>query len=112
MSVTPSLPTIGVFIASSGCRTHRKFNCTDVKLLPYLAGLLLAAGAGSFLLLLNSCSTMDHTAAVPLHIEGATFVGNKACADCHANITRVFPGSPHARLHVESASMPGQNGCE
>jgi len=83
-----------------------------VKLLPYQAGLLLAAGAGSLLLFLNSCSTLDHTAAVPLHIEGATFVGNKTCADCHANITRVFPASPHARLHVESAGMPGQNGCE
>jgi DmsE family decaheme c-type cytochrome len=33
--------------------------------------------------------------------------------DCHTNYVRTFSASPHARLHIESASaMPGQSGCE
>ncbi|HWF18548.1 MAG TPA: cytochrome c3 family protein [Verrucomicrobiae bacterium] len=58
-----------------------------------------------------SCST-DRTVVIPLEIEGATYVGDKACADCHANITRAFPASPHARLHLDRDGMSGQNGCE
>jgi predicted CXXCH cytochrome family protein len=81
--------------------------------LSWLAGLAVLAGAGALLLLfVNSCSTVDRTVAVPLQIEGATFVGDKACADCHENITRAFPASPHARLHLENGRMPGQSGCE
>src|ERR1700685_1026454 len=80
--------------------------------LSWLAGPTLVASAGALLLLLvNSCST-DRTVIVPLQIEGATYVGDKACADCHENITRVFPASPHARLHLENGGMPGQYGCE
>jgi predicted CXXCH cytochrome family protein len=62
--------------------------------------------------LVNSCSTVERTAVIPLHIEGATFVGDKACADCHERITRAFPASPHARLHLASADRVGQTGCE
>ncbi len=83
-----------------------------MKRLPYLVGWLLAAGAGSLVCLISSCSTVERTVAAPPEIEGAKFVGNKACADCHANITRAFPASPHARLHLENAPMAGQNGCE
>lgn len=74
--------------------------------------IVLALFAGAAGLLFNSCSTEDRTAVVPLQIEGATFVGDNACADCHQNITRVFPASPHARLHSDTARMPGQSGCE
>jgi predicted CXXCH cytochrome family protein len=77
-----------------------------------LVGWLLIASAGVFLFLVNSCSTTDRTAVVPLTIEGATYVGDAACADCHADITRVFPASVHARLHLETSAMPGQFGCE
>src|SRR6516164_585701 len=71
----------------------------------------ICAGAGAFLLLLNSCST-NRAVVVPLQIEGATYVGDKACIDCHPNISRVFPTSPHARLRIADAKMSGQNGCE
>ena len=54
----------------------------------WLAGLALAAGVAA--LLVESCSTTDRAVVVPLQIEGATFVGDKACADCHQNITRSF----------------------
>src|ERR1051325_8395428 len=76
------------------------------------AGQALAGSALALLLLVSSCSTTDRTVVAPLQIEGATFVGDKACADCHDKITRVFPGSPHARLHVDDGQMAGQHGCE
>lgn len=61
--------------------------------------------------LVNSCSTVTRTVFAPPEIPGAHFVGNKACADCHAAITKKFPSSPHARVHFEGA-MAGQTGCE
>jgi predicted CXXCH cytochrome family protein len=48
----------------------------------------------------------------PPEIPGASYVGNKACLDCHTNITRSFPASPHARVHVETAKLAGLTGCE
>ena len=85
--------------------------------------------------LLISCSTVERTVVAPPEIEGAHFVGNAACVDCHANYTRVFPMSPHSRLHIGGTSftspqssskeaetganhlsnlesMPGGSGCE
>lgn len=85
---------------------------STVKSLSRLAMLALVAGAGVVAWLLNSCSTGDGTVFSPPQIEGATFVGDKTCADCHANIARAFPASPHARLHLEQSKMAGQNGCE
>jgi predicted CXXCH cytochrome family protein len=76
------------------------------------AALALALGAGAIAVLVESCSTVDRTAVAPLQIEGATFVGDKVCADCHDHITRAFPASPHARLHLASAERAGQTGCE
>ena len=49
---------------------------------------------------------------VPLEIPGAHYVGNQACLDCHAEIVREFPASPHARVHFENAAMAGETGCE
>lgn len=63
-------------------------------------------------LLLISCSTVDRAGVVAPEIEGATFVGNAACVDCHAQYTRPFSSSPHARLHAEAAKLPGSSGCE
>lgn len=80
--------------------------------LRWVAALALTLSAGGGALLVNSCSTVDREAVAPLQIEGATYVGNKACQDCHANITRAFPASPHSRLHAENGQMPGQSGCE
>lgn len=77
-----------------------------------LATTAVFLGAGFFVLLLNSCSTVQRTVFAPPEIPGATFVGNKSCFDCHANIVRVFPASPHARVHFEQAAMTGQTGCE
>jgi len=74
------------------------------RILALTAAFSLIAGPA---LLLDSCSTLSRTIVAPPEIPGATYVGNRACYDCHTNITRMFPASPHARVHVES-----QAGCE
>jgi predicted CXXCH cytochrome family protein len=79
--------------------------------LRWLAGLALMAGIGGGLLFAGSCAT-DRSAVAPLQIEGATYVGDKACADCHDQIAAEFPASPHARLHLDRGGIPGQSGCE
>jgi predicted CXXCH cytochrome family protein len=71
-----------------------------------------ALAAGCAALLLNSCSTTPTSTAAPPAIPGATFVGNKACAECHNIITRSFPASAHARIHPAEQRTPGQTGCE
>ena len=68
--------------------------------------------ASGVALLLNACSSVSRTIASPPEIPGASFVGNKACYDCHTNITRMFPASAHGRLHFEGAKLAGESGCE
>jgi predicted CXXCH cytochrome family protein len=63
-------------------------------------------------LFLISCATTPGTLVAPLEIPGAHYVGNQACADCHKDIVRKFPASPHARVHFENAGMAGETGCE
>jgi predicted CXXCH cytochrome family protein len=69
----------------------------------------LSAGAA---LLLVSCDTLPGTVVAPLEIPGAHYAGNQACADCHRDLVRKFPASPHARIHFEKAGMAGETGCE
>jgi predicted CXXCH cytochrome family protein len=66
------------------------------------------------LLAVASCSSLRTSSmevSAPI-VDGASFVGNKACADCHAEFTRVFPSSPHARIHVEGTPRAESSGCE
>jgi predicted CXXCH cytochrome family protein len=75
------------------------------------AGCVIAGTAAG--LLLVSCSSIQRTViAPPPAIEGASFVGNKVCYDCHTNYVRIFASSPHAHVHVEGGRMAGQSGCE
>jgi predicted CXXCH cytochrome family protein len=67
-------------------------------MIPVIAG-------GAVLLLFNSCSTTPTAVVAPLEIPGAHFVGNQVCAQCHAQIVREFPASPHARLRISSAGI-------
>jgi len=78
-------------------------------------GSLVVAGLlGGSLALLSSCATLSRTVTAPPEIEGATFVGNATCADCHTNLTRVFAASPHGRYHREDGALKqaGVTGCE
>jgi predicted CXXCH cytochrome family protein len=73
------------------------------------SGCLLAAAGASLLL---SCSSLVKIVEAPPEVPGAVYVGNKTCFECHTNITRMFPASPHARIHLEGARLAGQTGCE
>jgi len=73
--------------------------------------LLLLVGAAAAGLVITSCST-DRAIVEAPQIEGATFVGNKVCSDCHTNITRIFPASPHARFYKDDIKWAGKTGCE
>jgi predicted CXXCH cytochrome family protein len=74
---------------------------------------VLAAGISvGAALILVSCDTTPGVVVAPLEIPGAHYVGNQACADCHKEIVRKFPTSPHARVHSENVAMAGQSGCE
>ncbi len=77
-----------------------------------LAALAAVAGLIVLSLFLNACSTMTGTVLSPPEIPEANFVGNKACMECHTNYVRSFAFSPHARVHLTGAAMPGQTGCE
>src|SRR5450755_3395831 len=72
----------------------------------------LSFAGGVMMIFLNSCSTTPDAVVVPLEIPGAHYVGNQACADCHKDIVRIFPASPHARIHSGDGAMVGQSGCE
>jgi predicted CXXCH cytochrome family protein len=63
-------------------------------------------------LILSSCSTLDRTVVAPPHIEGASFVGNSACIECHTNIVRQFSTSAHGRFHKDDLQWAGRTGCE
>lgn len=62
---------------------------------------------------LSSCGSIQRTVVATPSIPGATFVGNRACADCHTNLVRVFDASPHGRFHHErDMQSAGETGCE
>lgn len=75
-----------------------------------LAGALVFLAA--LTLLLNACSSMNRMAMTPPEVPGATFVGNRACFECHTNYVRNFPASPHARVHIPAPGLAGESGCE
>ena len=77
-----------------------------------LLGLLIAGASAAVIPLGSSCSTLSQTSATPPAIAGATLVGNKVCADCHAAAFKTFAGSIHARVHVDHEKLPGGTSCE
>ena len=72
---------------------------------------LLCGCTISLVVLAISCATANRRIVAPPQIPGATYVGAKACVDCHEKITKEFITADHARLEV-----PGNNalaaGCE
>ena len=77
----------------------------------FVAALAIGVPTGAALFLI-SCATTPDAVLAPLAIPGAHYVGNPACADCHQDIVRKFPASPHARIHFAGGAMAGQTGCE
>jgi predicted CXXCH cytochrome family protein len=68
--------------------------------------------AGAILLIASSCSTVNRTVLAPPGVEGAAFVGDKVCLECHAPIARAFPGNPHARVSHPMEGLEDTIGCE
>jgi predicted CXXCH cytochrome family protein len=62
--------------------------------------------------LLVACSTVNRTVVLPPEIEGAHYIGNRNCADCHTNITRIFPASAHGKLNSDDLKFASVTGCE
>ena len=71
--------------------------------------MLFSLAAAAFFL--TSCFSPRDALETP-EIPGATFVGNKVCADCHGPITHEFPGSIHSRVRFQHAELAGGTGCE
>ena len=63
-------------------------------------------------LTLVSCSSVERTRVAPPAVEGAHFVGNRSCAECHTNIARAFPASAHARFYKDEPRFAAHTGCE
>lgn len=61
---------------------------------------------------LSSCGTVQRTVVVPPHIQGAHFVGNQTCFDCHTNISRSFAQSRHAQIQIRQDAKGTLHGCE
>jgi predicted CXXCH cytochrome family protein len=72
---------------------------------------LLIGGVSLWGLLLVSCVVANRTMVAPPQVAGATFIGSKACTECHDKITSNFHDATHAKLMA-----PGDNakniGCE
>lgn len=59
-----------------------------------------------------SCSSVERTIVLPPEIEGASFIGNDACKECHEPITRQFGSSPHGRYDKGDVKWAAHTGCE
>jgi predicted CXXCH cytochrome family protein len=71
---------------------------------------LAAAAFGASLFM--ACSSVQRTVIAPPDIEGAHFVGNATCVDCHSNIVRSFPLSAHGRFTKDDVKFASISGCE
>ncbi len=72
---------------------------------------LLFGGAAAWGLLLISCVMVNRTVLQAPLIPGATFVGNKACTECHAEHVEGFADATHANVTLADAKL-GSTGCE
>ena len=78
----------------------------------YLAATAALSLVGCVAMALISCSNTPVSLTAAPDIPGANFVGDRACAECHTNICRLFPASAHARIRLQSVRSLGQTGCE
>ena len=74
---------------------------------------LLFLGALAFTTtLFVACSSVTRTVVAPPHIEGAHYVGNASCVECHGDISRLFPTSAHGKLNKDGIKFAHVTGCE
>lgn len=80
------------------------------KHIPKLATLIGVLGIAAAATMI-SCATVSRTVVAPPHMEGATFVGDQSCAECHGNLHKDFHSAAHARL-VAHGPNAVEMGCE
>ena len=73
---------------------------------------LIIGGVAAWGLLLISCVAVNRTMLAPPQIAGATFVGNKECAQCHEEQTAHFGKATHATVAVGDTAKIGSTSCE
>ncbi len=71
----------------------------------------IPGAAFGLIVILASCGMPSTDLVIPPGIPGATFVGSKACADCHETLVRDFKTADHARLQAKGKNAENV-GCE
>jgi len=72
---------------------------------------LLIPALSAWVLFVVSCVTVDRTVVAPAQIPGATVVGSKQCAQCHAEVTAKFATATHARVAANGAKDAACENC-
>jgi predicted CXXCH cytochrome family protein len=72
----------------------------------------LGISAGFALAVMISCAPLNRVVLLPPEIDGASFVGSARCTDCHGELTRLFPSSPHGRMARQESRWGEVAGCE
>jgi predicted CXXCH cytochrome family protein len=72
---------------------------------------LIFGGTATWGVLLVGCVVVNRTTLAPPFIAGATFVGNKECAECHDQQATHFGSATHAKVMLADSKL-GSTGCE
>ena len=72
---------------------------------------LIFGGTALWGLVLIGCVSVNRTVLAPAKVAGATYVGSKACTECHADQTDHFKTATHAKIALADPKL-GSTGCE
>lgn len=78
----------------------------------WIAFSFLSLGIISFVISSSSCSSISQSIVKPPQIDGAHYVGNRQCAECHIEIVQHFRGTAHSRFFKEESDTYEISGCE
>jgi predicted CXXCH cytochrome family protein len=73
---------------------------------------LIIGGTAAWGLLLVSCVMVNRTMLAPPFIDGASYVGNKSCAECHDEQVAHFGSATHAKVALAVDPRIGSTSCE
>ena len=73
---------------------------------------LIFGGTALWGVLLVGCVMANRTMLAPPSVAGATFVGDKECAQCHEDQTEHFSTATHAKVALSADKKLGSTGCE
>jgi len=72
---------------------------------------LIFGGTALWGLVLIGCVSVNRTVLAPAKVAGATYVGSKACEECHSDQTGHFATATHAKIALADPKL-GSTGCE